>query len=341
MAVMMMMMMMMMRRVSCILVLLFCFSCSLVLAGDPDSEESVDLPPVGDAKGVGQPGDPLEKTQAELQRPDLQETTGDPKHRDDKEETEDKGDSPEIEQVAEPAITLGGKGQQNHPSKDQAPHLGGDNLHSSQLLSSNSVLTGENNRLDASALSSSSSSTVSLGGVELENAKKEEKVESPPHKETKPNSESTDNDSVHEPPVHQTNTVNSDSTHISQNTVQEQSPETSQSSQVQNGTNDAERSNTEPHETPVKQPSSTSPTTSATENTNDTNTSANTNNDTPNTISNEESTTTTTTTTTTLSPELTNNKKGDADSSSSIISSSVWVRVPLLIMVTLACILVC
>ncbi|ORC84002.1 uncharacterized protein TM35_000511030, partial [Trypanosoma theileri] len=42
---------------------------------------------------------------------------------------------------------------------------------------------------------------------------------------------------------------------------------------------------------------------------------------------------TTTTTTTTLPPELTNNKKGDADSSSSI-SSSVWVRVPLLIVVT-------
>ncbi|ORC81938.1 uncharacterized protein TM35_001021030 [Trypanosoma theileri] len=50
--------------------------------------------------------------------------------------------------------------------------------------------------------------------------------------------------------------------------------------------------------------------------------------------------TTTTTTTTTVPPELTNNKKGDADSSSSIISS-VWVRVPLLIVVTLACILVC
>ncbi|ORC82958.1 uncharacterized protein TM35_000811080 [Trypanosoma theileri] len=49
----------------------------------------------------------------------------------------------------------------------------------------------------------------------------------------------------------------------------------------------------------------------------------------------------TTTTTTTLPPELTNNKKGDADSSSSSISSSVWVRVPLLIVVTLSCILVC
>ncbi|ORC84365.1 uncharacterized protein TM35_000451030 [Trypanosoma theileri] len=48
----------------------------------------------------------------------------------------------------------------------------------------------------------------------------------------------------------------------------------------------------------------------------------------------------TTTTTTTLPPELTNNKKGDADSSSSI-SSSVWVRVLLLIVVTLSCILVC
>ncbi|ORC83573.1 uncharacterized protein TM35_000641050 [Trypanosoma theileri] len=52
------------------------------------------------------------------------------------------------------------------------------------------------------------------------------------------------------------------------------------------------------------------------------------------------STTTTTTTTTTLPPELPNNKKGDADSSSSI-SSSLCVRVSLLIVVTLACILVC
>ncbi|ORC83471.1 uncharacterized protein TM35_000681030 [Trypanosoma theileri] len=67
--------------------------------------------------------------------------------------------------------------------------------------------------------------------------------------------------------------------------------------------------------------------------------STSTNSDTPNTPRNEESTTTTTTTTT-LSPKLTNNKKGDADSSSSI-SNSVWVRVPLLIVVTLACILVC
>ncbi|ORC84379.1 uncharacterized protein TM35_000451170 [Trypanosoma theileri] len=53
-----------------------------------------------------------------------------------------------------------------------------------------------------------------------------------------------------------------------------------------------------------------------------------------------ENTESTTTTTTTLPPESTNNKKGDADSSSSI-SSSVWVRVPLLIVVTLSCILVC
>ncbi|ORC83785.1 uncharacterized protein TM35_000571130 [Trypanosoma theileri] len=62
---------------------------------------------------------------------------------------------------------------------------------------------------------------------------------------------------------------------------------------------------------------------------------------TPNEGGNTDTTTTnTTTTTTTLPPELTNNKKGDADSSSSI-SSSVWVRVPLLIVVTLSCILVC
>ncbi|ORC81513.1 uncharacterized protein TM35_001141080 [Trypanosoma theileri] len=63
------------------------------------------------------------------------------------------------------------------------------------------------------------------------------------------------------------------------------------------------------------------------------------------TASDEESTnnttpTITTTTTTTLPPGLTNNKKSDADSSSSI-SSSVWVRVPLLIVVTLSCIVVC
>ncbi|ORC83416.1 uncharacterized protein TM35_000721190 [Trypanosoma theileri] len=51
-------------------------------------------------------------------------------------------------------------------------------------------------------------------------------------------------------------------------------------------------------------------------------------------------TTSNTTTTTTLPPELTNNKKGDADSSSSI-SSSVWMSASLLIVVTLACILVC
>ncbi|ORC83678.1 uncharacterized protein TM35_000601090 [Trypanosoma theileri] len=57
-------------------------------------------------------------------------------------------------------------------------------------------------------------------------------------------------------------------------------------------------------------------------------------------VGNTETSTTTTTTTTTLPPELTNSKKGDGDSSSSI-SSSVWVRVPLLIVVTLACILVC
>ncbi|ORC84034.1 uncharacterized protein TM35_000511350 [Trypanosoma theileri] len=69
--------------------------------------------------------------------------------------------------------------------------------------------------------------------------------------------------------------------------------------------------------------------------------STSTNSETSTTASEEESTTTaTTTTTTTLPPETANNKKGDADSSSSI-SSSVWVRVPLLIVVTLACILVC
>ncbi|ORC83861.1 uncharacterized protein TM35_000551300 [Trypanosoma theileri] len=56
------------------------------------------------------------------------------------------------------------------------------------------------------------------------------------------------------------------------------------------------------------------------------------NSETNNTPSNDEESTTTTTTTTTLPPEPTNNKKGDADSSS---ISSVWVRVPLLIVAML------
>ncbi|ORC84268.1 uncharacterized protein TM35_000471630, partial [Trypanosoma theileri] len=76
------------------------------------------------------------------------------------------------------------------------------------------------------------------------------------------------------------------------------------------------------------------------------NTRANTTSVTINTTSNEESISTTTTTNTI--PPITGisnntimpNVKSDADSSSSI-SSSVWVRVPLLIVVTLACILVC
>ncbi|ORC92407.1 uncharacterized protein TM35_000031600, partial [Trypanosoma theileri] len=75
------------------------------------------------------------------------------------------------------------------------------------------------------------------------------------------------------------------------------------------------------------------------------NTTANTTSVTLNTTSNEDSTSPTTNTNTiptipgfgnnTIIPNL----RGDADSSS--ISSSVWVRVPLLIVVTLACILVC
>ncbi|ORC84242.1 uncharacterized protein TM35_000471370, partial [Trypanosoma theileri] len=75
------------------------------------------------------------------------------------------------------------------------------------------------------------------------------------------------------------------------------------------------------------------------------NTTANTTSVTLNTTINEESISTATNTNTiptilgisnnTIMP----NVKGDADSSS--VSSSVWVRVPLLIVVTLACILVC
>ncbi|KAH9589349.1 hypothetical protein LSM04_007237 [Trypanosoma melophagium] len=72
---------------------------------------------------------------------------------------------------------------------------------------------------------------------------------------------------------------------------------------------------------------------------------SNTNSLSPNTPSGKKSTPATTTATTTTLPSDTEydkkpNVKGDADSSSSISSMrSVWVRVPLLIVVTLACIL--
>ncbi|ORC84062.1 uncharacterized protein TM35_000501160 [Trypanosoma theileri] len=74
------------------------------------------------------------------------------------------------------------------------------------------------------------------------------------------------------------------------------------------------------------------------------NTTANTTSVTLNITSNEDSTSPTTNIIPTI-PVISNNTimpnvKGDADSSSSI-SSSVWVHVPLLIVVTLACILVC
>ncbi|ORC81494.1 uncharacterized protein TM35_001151010 [Trypanosoma theileri] len=113
-------------------------------------------------------------------------------------------------------------------------------------------------------------------------------------------------------------------------------------------TNDAVASGTQPQAgvgTEPSTPSASSHTDGAAGSENSaqtsTNNSASTNSEPSTTASNEDSTsTTTTTTTTTLPPELTNNKKGDADSSSSI-SSSVWFRVPLLIVVTLSCILVC
>ncbi|ORC83686.1 uncharacterized protein TM35_000601170 [Trypanosoma theileri] len=114
--------------------------------------------------------------------------------------------------------------------------------------------------------------------------------------------------------VSNTDTRDSQSTH-SGTTEQPQSSDNNQTSQEQNG--EAENANG------AAKPAEDEPT-----------------KDTESTTNNEESTTTTTTTTT-LPLELTNNKKkSDADSSSSI-SSSLWVRVPLLIVVTLACILVC
>ncbi|ORC84221.1 uncharacterized protein TM35_000471160 [Trypanosoma theileri] len=108
--------------------------------------------------------------------------------------------------------------------------------------------------------------------------------------------------------------------------------------------------------TATAQPTSPSPESSDTETANGSGTANDGGSSTPagsepsNNPSDEESTTSTTTTTTTTNtiptlPGISNNTimpnvKGDADSSSSI-SSSVWMRVPLLIVVTLACILVC
>ncbi|ORC90639.1 uncharacterized protein TM35_000084370 [Trypanosoma theileri] len=88
-----------------------------------------------------------------------------------------------------------------------------------------------------------------------------------------------------------------------------------------------------PEKTTVQEQTSN---TQESQSTNGTEDAATTTSGTPTNTNNDEESTTTTT----LPPEPTNNKKGDADSSSSI-SSSVWVRVPLLIVVTLACILVC
>ncbi|ORC82249.1 uncharacterized protein TM35_000951140 [Trypanosoma theileri] len=146
------------------------------------------------------------------------------------------------------------------------------------------------------------------------------------------------NERSHQKPISGPETVKPGTTQVPSSRDQETSAE------------HAQGSNTQPHEDRDTQPSSSSVnqssnsetenasadsssplkevTPSGSESTNNTDVIGNTD------------TTTTTTTTTTLPPELTNNKKGDADSSSSI-SSSVWVRVPLLIVVTLACILVC
>ncbi|ORC83390.1 uncharacterized protein TM35_000731140 [Trypanosoma theileri] len=149
------------------------------------------------------------------------------------------------------------------------------------------------------------------------------------------------------------NTASSGNSLKPNNAGQEQENEKTQSSQTENGTqrtNDADNSSTQHQEDPGTEPthpSAPSHTNGAASGGNSgetlTNNSASTNSETSTTASNDEesTTTTTTTTTTTFPPELTNNKKGDADSSSSSISSSVWVRVPLLIVVTLACILVC
>ncbi|ORC82227.1 uncharacterized protein TM35_000961060 [Trypanosoma theileri] len=98
--------------------------------------------------------------------------------------------------------------------------------------------------------------------------------------------------------------------------------------------------------TATAQPTSPSPESSDTETANGSGTANDGGGSTPagsepsNNPSDADNTDTTTTTTNIIPTEPANNKKGDADSSSSI-SSSVWVRVPLLIVATLACILVC
>ncbi|ORC84434.1 uncharacterized protein TM35_000451720 [Trypanosoma theileri] len=153
------------------------------------------------------------------------------------------------------------------------------------------------------------------------------------------------NERSHQKPISGPETVKPGTTQVPSSRDQETSAE------------HAQGSNTQPHEDRDTQPSSSSvnqSSNSETENASETAAGANGNiatNAESESTSNEEgvegntvtttTSTTTTTTTTTLPPELTNNKKGDADSSSSSISSSVWVRVPLLIVVTLACILVC
>ncbi|ORC83356.1 uncharacterized protein TM35_000741030 [Trypanosoma theileri] len=164
-----------------------------------------------------------------------------------------------------------------------------------------------------------------------------------------------DEENQKQPPIEQEKVTN-DRRDESSGAVKETSAEDARNANAENdnaGANDAQSSNTQPQDVPITQPSSSSVTQSTNS---DAENASETDADTANAVngtkpaeggspSNQEgdvgnTDTNTTTTTTTLPPELTNNKKGDADSSSSI-SSSVWVRVPLLIVVTLACILVC
>ncbi|ORC83754.1 uncharacterized protein TM35_000581170 [Trypanosoma theileri] len=192
----------------------------------------------------------------------------------------------------------------------------------------------------------SSSTQVREDQVQDVDQKQRDGEESPQDRGIKEGKEQRDDNHVQEQTASPPQTVTRGTPQTPSDTDRVKSPEETQITHEENdkhGANDAQ-SSTSPPEAPVTEPSSSSSSENdGTQGGNSAETTpsnpANTNSAILNTPSNEESTTTTTTTTT-LPPEPINNKKGDADSSSSI-SSSVWVRVPLLIVVTLACILVC
>ncbi|ORC82238.1 uncharacterized protein TM35_000951030 [Trypanosoma theileri] len=308
--------MMMMRYVICILLLALCCTCSIVLAttlqpegGGPPATEVGDEAHVGGEAGGGRGGKggsskgvtPLEQPRGDKSVSEMLPESAE----------EDLSKKKLLDSQDESELTKdpGPDGPQG-PLHSQRP--GGNTQSLLQPASPSQPVTGDRNDGALSPSANQNDQTQSVGtAASQENEQVVARTESGNNGGSNSGSEQ--------------NTVGSLTAEEPNANSEEQKSENAPPSPNENGTqgsNDAGNSN-------AVQIRGSTDTESEPENGN-----------TPNT-NEESSSTTTTTTTTTLPPELTNNKKGDADSSSSSISSSVWVRVPLLIVVILACILVC